>query len=87
MIREVTGHRSSVSHIYEHPKIKQQKDVSSVFMSSNDKKNHPVTLTDQRTVGVNNGSISNTPQNLIVYFHSAQQEQQVVKGDAEPRDQ
>ena len=52
MIMEVTGHGSSVLHIYEHPKIKQQKDVSSVIMSSNDKENHPVTLTDQHSSSV-----------------------------------
>ena len=39
MIREVTGHRSSALHLYECPTLKQQKDVTSVLMSSNEKEN------------------------------------------------
>ena len=44
MIREVTGHRSSALHLYERPTLKQQKDVTSVLMSSNDMEKQPVTL-------------------------------------------
>ena len=55
MIREVTGHRSSALHLYERPTLKQQKDVTSVLMRSNDMENQPVTLeshVDHRTSSV-----------------------------------